>query len=413
MADAKITEVRIEGMRALADVRLELGGLTVLIGENGSGKSSIIEACELLRRAGGSEFMAAFYNPHGGTFSLLRDGARRIHLGVTLLAPLPGESPTPIEYGVSLAPDKAGAMITEEQLLVRYPGHEAPLAVIERDNRIARFHGGAGLEPLKLASANQLVLSTIGQAASRHPAIDVVREALQSIETHLGVEVLPSWLARAYSRKSEIRGSVLLAPADRLDHIGTNLVNVYYALREQSDKAYWDDTMDLLRLGLGIDFEEVRSAADMGGGAHALAVKWRGREQPMPASLLSDGQIAFLAIVAMYRLRRSRSLLAIDEPELHLHPGLVVRVAQILEAMGETQPVLVATHSDRLLDALSDPVASVRVCELVSRATRLRRLDADALAAWLADYQGVGALRSEGHLGDVLADEPETAEVPR
>jgi recombinational DNA repair ATPase RecF len=46
-----ITELRIYGLRTLADVRLSLRDLTVLIGGNGSGKSSIIEACELLRKA--------------------------------------------------------------------------------------------------------------------------------------------------------------------------------------------------------------------------------------------------------------------------------------------------------------------------------------------------------------------------
>ena len=42
-----ITELRIAGLRTLADVRLSLRELTVLIGANGTGKNSIIEACEL------------------------------------------------------------------------------------------------------------------------------------------------------------------------------------------------------------------------------------------------------------------------------------------------------------------------------------------------------------------------------
>jgi predicted ATPase len=162
--------------------------------------------------------------------------------------------------------------------------------------------------------------------------------------------------------------------------------------------------MDLLRLGLGIEFEEVRSSVDMGGGAHALAIKWRGRDRLMHASALSDGQIAFLSFVALYRLKRDRSLLAFDEPELHLHPGLIARVAQMFEALGEKHPVLIATHSDRFLDALTDPVKSVRVCDLEAGATRLRRLDKAALDTWLTDYRGVGQLRSDGHLLDVLED---------
>ncbi|MFL5356783.1 AAA family ATPase [Archangium sp.] len=52
-----ITELRIEGLRTIEKLHLKLDGLTVLIGENGSGKSSIIEACELLRRATSERFL--------------------------------------------------------------------------------------------------------------------------------------------------------------------------------------------------------------------------------------------------------------------------------------------------------------------------------------------------------------------
>mgnify|MGYP003592898466 CR=1 FL=1 len=61
-----------------------------------------------------------------------------------------------------------------------------------------------------------------------------------------------------------------------------------------------------------------------------------------------------------------------DEPELHLHPGLLTRVVQFLAASAESHPVLLATHSDHLLDALTEPARSVRVCERVHGQTRLR-----------------------------------------
>jgi len=397
----RITELRVEGLRTLADVRLKLDGLTVLIGENGTGKSSIIEACELFRRLANQDFMSEVYNPHGGGFALLRDGASILRLTIVLEAPSPEGLSTRIEYSVGLARERSGLAIHEEKLQYEAPEQPHPDIPWVRTPQGASFTRNVhvqGLDP------NVLVLNS-GYAVPDWSA-RIVRDALKQIEVHLPFEVLPSWAARAHARKSEIRGSVLLQPADHLDLLGSNLVNVYYALREQSDRAYWNDTMDLLRLGLGIEFEEVRTVADSGGGAHALAIKWRGRDQPMTASALSDGQIAFLAFVGLYRLPRpGRTLMAMDEPELHLHPGLLSRVVQIFEAMGDRHPVLLSTHSDRLLDLLTDPVASVRVCELRGSATHLRRLDRESLDTWLADFRGVGDLRSEGHLADVIGDE--------
>ena len=79
-----ITELRIEGLRTIEKIRLPLEGLTVLIGENGSGKSSIIEACEILRRATGPRFMDELHAIHGGLAGLLRQGAKRLLIGVTI-----------------------------------------------------------------------------------------------------------------------------------------------------------------------------------------------------------------------------------------------------------------------------------------------------------------------------------------
>jgi hypothetical protein len=48
----------------------------------------------------------------------------------------------------------------------------------------------------------------------------------------------------------------------------------------------------------------------------------------------------------------------------------------MLEQVAETTPIILATHSDRLLDALSDPQRSVVLCNLDSKlAAQLQRPD--------------------------------------
>jgi predicted ATPase len=79
-----ITELRIEGLRTIERVKLALDGLTVLIGENGSGKSSILEACEILRRATGKHFIHELYGIHGGLSALMHPSAPALRLGVTI-----------------------------------------------------------------------------------------------------------------------------------------------------------------------------------------------------------------------------------------------------------------------------------------------------------------------------------------
>jgi predicted ATPase len=127
-------------------------------------------------------------------------------------------------------------------------------------------------------------------------------------------------------------------------------------------------------------------------------------DRQVPAAQLSDGMLAYLAFVALFRLQAERpSLVALDEPDLHLHPRLLMRVLDMFESMAQDNPVLVATHSDRLLDGLSDPAKSVVLCELdENQATRLVRPDPKALRDWLERYRGLGEIRGAGHEASIF-----------
>jgi predicted ATPase len=105
-------------------------------------------------------------------------------------------------------------------------------------------------------------------------------------------------------------------------------------------------------------------------------------------------------------------VLAIDEPELHMHPMLLARVVGMMEEVAESCPVVLATHSDRLLDALSDPAGSVVLCDLDERrTTRFQRPNPERLEEWLESYRGLGSLRAEGYEAHVFDEGPRIGAV--
>src|SRR5262249_22578272 len=141
--------------------------------------------------------------------------------------------------------------------------------------------------------------------------------------------------------------------------------------------------LERLRAGLGLDIDAIGTRI-VGPGRVVVTLRMRGVEKPVSAAALSDGQLQYLAYAVLAELAHTQSVLAVDEPESHMNPRLVVRILWMLEELARSYPVIVATHSDALLDALSDPARSVVLCELdAERQTRLSRVDPDALAAWL------------------------------
>jgi len=67
MENDRITRICVSGMRVVEDVVLDLKGLTVLIGDNGTGKSTLLEAAEILRQAASPRlFVENVLGAHGG-----------------------------------------------------------------------------------------------------------------------------------------------------------------------------------------------------------------------------------------------------------------------------------------------------------------------------------------------------------
>ena len=83
----------------------------------------------------------------------------------------------------------------------------------------------------------------------------------------------------------------------------------------------------------------------------------------IPASRLSDGTLRYLCLLAILLHPEPPPLIAIEEPELGLHPDVVAKVAELLVDASQRTQVVVTTHSRMLVDALSDHPSSVVVCE--------------------------------------------------
>ncbi len=122
-----------------------------------------------------------------------------------------------------------------------------------------------------------------------------------------------------------------------------------------------------------------------------------GLNSGVPATRLSDGTIRFMAILCFLLSPTPPPLLCIDEPELGLHPDAVSLLAEVLVNASARTQIIVTTHSDALVSALTEHADSVLVCEHLGE-TRIERVDSAKLKHWLGKYR-LGDLWRIGELG--------------
>jgi predicted ATPase len=388
MPSDRITQLAIEGMRCIESIKLDLKDFTVLIGENGSGKSTILEALEILRKAATeSPLIGKIYDRHDGT-QLVRHGSSQLGLAATI----EGDGPA-LTYTIRILRDKTYLSISNEHVV-----EHGSTAVMERAGVNYTFVATDGTTAKKEASVAPDEAAITYAKFLKIPQLVRVQRALASIEVYPSLDLRRTWINPQASQTA--RSSNLVRPADRLEPGGTNLVNIYAALRNQRD---WRQTLGRLRVSLG-DIEDVLLVSEPSGGTQTIWIRWSNGSE-IPLSGLSDGQISMLALIAIQQMQRRTppSLIAIDEPEVHLHPGLVARVAVGLQEMSEEVPIVVGTQSDTFLNAIERPVDSVVLCQLDERRrTALHRPEREQLETWLAEFKGLGVMRSEGLQGVVF-----------
>jgi predicted ATPase len=136
------------------------------------------------------------------------------------------------------------------------------------------------------------------------------------------------------------------------------------------------------------------------GGTVQFYLHESGLKQPVPATRLSDGTIRFMAILAQLLSPTPPPLICMEEPELGLHPDAIALLASLLQEASARTQLIVTTHSDALVSALTDVADSVLVCEYRG-GTVLKRIESEKLRFWLDKYK-LGEIWRIGEIGGNL-----------
>ena len=132
---------------------------------------------------------------------------------------------------------------------------------------------------------------------------------------------------------------------------------------------------------------------------------------------LSDGTLRFIFLLTVLASPEPAPLIAIDEPEVGLHPSMFPIVAEFAAAAAQRTQVVLSSHSPEFLDVFTEHAPHVTVCHWEDGRTRLFSLVPAKLENWLKEYR-LGHLFTSGDLEALTGpkvdvdDEDRLADLP-
>lgn len=421
-----ITRIKFEGYRLLSDFEADLKPLNVVIGANASGKSSLIDSLRLVRECCEYPVNTAL-GWHWGAASVLtaERGNDQLMWEIDFHKPIapywndvPLSQNNPLRYEVNLKYDvKLGLMHAQKEMLrnlLPAPGYPRPLIHLDATPYKRQIFDRTQhkLIPFDMEQSPTTGVQESG-AATAAPAGTIVtqQESALLLSQILFFNEFPIPATARYlfvrmafypgfdvTRTSTLRTRAAeIKPMSTLEADGSNLGTVLHDILTRYDyRSTAEELRDFLRVAYPA-FEDIHCDTTHGVPPQVLVgIREKGMARSMYLWELSDGMLRFLCLATALLNPIPPSLVAIDEPELGLHPGLLPIVAEMIKAAAERTQVLVTTHSPDLLDCfdIGDVAVMARDEEDEARALWYRPANRKTLVEMLKDV-------SIGTLGDL------------
>lgn len=365
---------------------IDLQSLNMFIGPNGSGKSNLIEAISLMRAT--AKDLRDVVRRGGGVVDWIWKGNPTEAATVEWVVTGP-KSSQPLRHTIEFKSVAKVFSLVDERVEneTAAPGEDDP-------NFYYRYQHG------------QPIVNTKTTGQPRKLAKDSIEPDRSILVQRRDSEIYPemAWLAenyekiRIYREWSFGRNAVFREPqqtdmrSDVLAEDFSNLGLFLNRLKSQHPAAKRAILAGLNDLYEGItDFEVAMQE-------RTVQVFFAEGDFAIPSTRLSNGTLHYLCLLAILCDPSPPPLICIEEPELGLHPDILPSLADLLLAASEKTQIIVTTHSDILVESMSETPECVVVFEKHEGKTEMNRLSSDELAEWLKEYS-LGDLWIKGQLG--------------
>jgi predicted ATPase len=366
----KISRIKITGFRRLDAIDLEVRPFTTLIGTNGVGKTSFLDALTLLSSSASGNLRETL-SQFGGIVNLQ---TRSKNQGFSFVVDMVIPEYEPLEYSLHLMPQGTGYSIFREVLSQHRPshGHDSPFKHIDSSGGdILYYETGKGL--VHPTWEHNPLETSLSQVPKMFRQPEELRRILATTTHYHALDVGPG---------APIKLPQQMKPATLPGANGEDLVPYLYYLRE-SDRNRFEAITDSLQAAFP-DFEELCFPPVAAG---MLTMTWKDRNfnKPIYMNELSEGTLRFLWFVSLLQSPNLSTVTMIDEPEVSMHPELLSLLADLMRETSKRTQLIVATHSDRFVRFLKPEEVVVMDIDDTGCAKTVWA-DTLELEKWLGEY---------------------------
>jgi len=399
-----IQRLEIDGYRSFERAVWEPGKLNLLVGPNASGKSNLLRLLEFIADVAAGRLEKAV-NKAGGMVPLLwNQEAHTLGWRLTIdpRAQQSTSSDRPFTFTLGLARRGGGAYALAWEELNDWsecPNVRFSVGYRRLHDSLAVYHGDSSVSsqsPSGLVPSESLLPQVSDPVAN--PFVASTKRLLESWRVYHGLEIGP---------ESVIRRPFVPQYSKLVEPDGSNVFGVLHTLYE-GGRDFKREIDEGMTAAFGEEFESVKFLP-ASRGTMQLALQWRSSRTPHYCDTLSDGTLRFLFLLTILASPEPPPLIAIDEPEVGLHPSMLSIIAEYAVAAAERTQVVISSHSPEFLDCFTDCEPRVTVFHWEDGRSHLYNLPDGKLKKWLELYR-LGQLFTSGEL-DVLTL-PEVEPLP-
>lgn len=339
-----IQEFTVKGYRSLQDISVKFNQLNIVIGPNGSGKSNLYNSLHLLAKSADGS-LAKTLAMEGGMPSILWAGTRKVTTAkmpvrVTLcvktekysydiaLGLPPGIPPSLFDLDPEVKEETI--WYGEKRKSTTYLERKAGTVWVMDDK------GARECYPMIL-SQSESVLSQLNEP-HLYPELYSLREMMRGWRFYHNFRT---------DLESPIRLPQIGVRTPVLSNTGIDLAAALQTIVEVGDEVALRRAIDHAFPGSVLIIKCEHSRFE-------VLLQQAGMNRAFETRELSDGTLRYLCLVAALLSPRPAAFLALNEPEISLHPDLIEPLAELIYHASKYSQILVTTHNKLLASYLSD-----------------------------------------------------------